>query len=199
MRYYGIAVLTRIALAVFAFPAVASAQAVARTFDELNVRVRSGETVYVTDNQSRTIDGLLLTVSTDALVMEAASGRVTLSVAQVDRVRVRRRDSLKNGILEGLAAGAAGGALAALLTDSHDRPSTQCTFFCAGIFSTGQVIAAGMLVGGVLGIGAGTAIDAVIKERRLVYEKASAAPQARLVVAPLVRRGGAGVVAIVRP
>ena len=115
MRYHGIAVLTRIALAVFAFPAAASAQAVARTFDELNVRVRSGETVYVTDNQSRTIDGLLLTVSADALVMEAASGRVTLSVAQVDRVRVRRRDSLKNGILGGLAAGAAGGALAALL------------------------------------------------------------------------------------
>ena len=199
MRYYGIAVLTRIALAVFAFPAAASAQAVARTFDELNVRVRSGETVYVTDNQSRTIDGLLLTVSADALVMEVASGRVTLSVAQVDRVRVRRRDSLKNGILGGLAAGAAGGALAALLTDSHYRPSTPCTFVCDGFFSTGQVIAAGMLVGGVLGIGAGAAIDAVIKERRLVYEKASGAPQTRLVIAPLVRRGGAGVVAIVRP
>jgi len=68
MRYYGIAVLTRIALAIFAFPAAASAQAVARTFDELHQRVRSGETVYVTDNQSRTIDGLLLS-------------RVTLSVA----------------------------------------------------------------------------------------------------------------------
>jgi hypothetical protein len=197
MRYSGIAVLTRIVLAVFAFPAAVSAQTVARTFDELNVRVRSGETVYVTDNQSRTIDGVLLTVSADALVMEAASGRVTLSVAQVDRVRVRRRDSLKNGILGGLAAGAAGGALAALLTD--DRASTQCTFFCDGFVSTGQVIAAGMLVGGVLGIGAGAAIDAVIKERRLVYERASGAPQTRLVIAPLVLRGGAGVVAIVRP
>jgi hypothetical protein len=76
-------------------------------------------------DQRRTIDGLLLTVSADALVMEAASGRVTLSVAQVDRVRVRRRVSLKNGILEGLAAGAAGGALAALLTDGHDRRSTR--------------------------------------------------------------------------
>ena len=173
MRYYGIAVLIRIALAVLALPAAASAQAVARTFDELNVRVRSGETVYVTDNQSRTIDGLLLTVSADALVMEAASGRVTLSVAQVDRVRVRRRDSLKNGILEGLAAGAAGGALAALLTDGHDRPSTQCMLFCGGFFSTGQAIAAGMLVGGVLGIGAGAAIDAVIKERRPVLRKGS--------------------------
>jgi hypothetical protein len=199
MRYYGIAVLTRIVLAVFAFPAAASSQAVARTFDELNVRVRSGETVYVTDNQSRTINGLLLTISADALVMEAASGRVTLSVAQVDRVRVLRRDSLKNGIVGGLAAGAAGGALAAWLTDGHHRPSTQCTFVCDGFLSTGQVIAAGMLVGGVLGIGAGAAIDAVIKERRLVYEKASAAPQTRLVIAPLVRRGGAGVVAIVRP
>ena len=142
---------------------------------------------------------MLLTVSADALVMEAASGRVTLSVAQVDRVRVRRRVSLKNGILEGLAAGAAAGALAALLTDGHDRPSTQCTLFCGGFFSTGQAIAAGMLVGGVLGIGAGAVIDAVIKERRLVYEKTSGAPQARLVIAPLVRRGGAGVVAIVGP
>ena len=54
-------------------------------------------------------------------------------------------------------------------------------------------------MGGVLGIGAGAAIDAVIKERRLVYEKASGAPQARLVIAPLVRRGGGGMVAIVRP
>jgi hypothetical protein len=121
-----------------------------------------------------------------------------LSVAQVERVRVRRRDSLKNGILGGLAAGAAGGALAALLTEGDDRTPTQCTFFCDRIFSTGQVIAAGMLVGGVLGIGAGAAIDASIKERRLVYEKASGAPQTRLVIAPLVRRG-AGVVAIVRP
>ena len=198
MRYYGIAVLTQIVLAVFAFPAAASAQAVARTFDELNVRVRSGETVYVTDNQSRTFDGLFLTVSADALVMEAASGRVTLSVTQVERVRVRRRDSLKNGILGGLAAGAAGGALAALLTEGADCTSTQCTFFCDRIFSTGQVIAAGMLVGGVVGIGAGAAIDAAIKERRLVYEKASGAPQTRLVMAPLVRRSGAGVVAIVR-
>src|SRR5688572_23964766 len=113
MRYHGIAsiVLSRIAVVVFAFPAAASAQAVARTFDELTVKVSPGETVYVTDNQSRTINGLLLTISVDALVMEAASGRVTLSVAQVDRVRVRRRDSLKNGILGGLAAGAAGGAL----------------------------------------------------------------------------------------
>jgi hypothetical protein len=98
MRYYGIAVLTRIALAVFAFPVAASAQAVARTFDELNVRVRSGEMVYVTDNESRTIDGLLLTVSADALVMEAASGRITLSVAQVDRVRVRRRDGTDGSV-----------------------------------------------------------------------------------------------------
>ena len=194
-----------IALMMFALPAMVSAQTVAATFDELHERVKSGETVYVTDDHGRTTKGRLLSVSAEALSMEADAGRVEFPVTQTDRVRVRRRDSLKNGIFTGLAVGAVIGAVLAVTEDNRSSaPCDPMSGFLCGAFDDGfadgpAVAAAGALVGGLVGIGAGVAIDAAIKERRLVYQKASSLPQSRLVIAPLVGRGTFGVVAVVRP
>ena len=194
-----------LALMNFALPAVVSAQTVAATFDELHERIKSGETVYVTDDHGRTTKGRLLSVSAEALSMEADAGRVEFPLTQTDRVSVRRRDSLKNGILTGLAVGAVIGAVLAVAEDNRSSApcdpmsGSLCGAFKGGFVDGPAVAAAGALVGGLVGVGVGVAIDTAIKERRLVYQRAPGLPQSRLMIAPLVARGAVGVVAVVRP
>ena len=176
-------------------PGAASAQEAARTFGELNSRVRSGETVDVTDTSGRTIRGVLRAITTDAIVIERSSVSVSFAGDQVERVRVRRRDSLWNGILGGLAAGAAGGALLGLTAQESD-PSPQCTFFCDGFFSTGQLVVMGMALGAAAGMGVGAAVDALRRERRLVYERVNA--ERRVTITPVAGARAAGIAVVVR-
>ena len=95
------------------FPANVTSQTVARSFAELEVRVKAGDTVYVVDGSGRDTKGRIDLLS-------AASIQLTLDgrrreFLETDVIRVERRgprDSIRNGLLIGLGTGAALGFLA---------------------------------------------------------------------------------------
>jgi hypothetical protein len=87
----------------------ASAQDPASSFDALAGRIQVGQRIWVTDTTGREVRGRLERLSSDGLVLKA-QGLQTFAAADVRRVSVRVRDSLKNGTLIGLGIGGSMGA-----------------------------------------------------------------------------------------
>jgi hypothetical protein len=191
MRHLQIVGIVWVAVMSFVSPGGASAQEVAQTFSDLSSKVLSRETVYVTDDSGHTVRGRLLAIAAETLVLETASRRVEFSQNQVERVRVERRDSLKNGILIGLAIGAASALFLASQEVSAPRRSS-CSWSCKGAPSDSVTVFGAAAFGGVVGIGVGAVVDALRRERRLVYERPSNDGPS-VSIAPLVTGRTAGV------
>jgi len=90
---------------------MAHAQGVASTLRELQLLVRPGETVTVTDAQGREVQGRIETLSPSLLALSDRSGRHEWTEADIVSIRQRKGDSLANGALWGLAVGAGVGAI----------------------------------------------------------------------------------------
>jgi hypothetical protein len=157
--------------------AAASAQEPAASFDALAGRIQVGQRIWVTNTTGREVRGRLERLSSDELVLKA-SGLETFAAPDIRRVRVRDRDSLKNGTLIGLAvAGGMGTAwcIGAIADDSGDIDArVEC--------------AEGFIVFPGLGALIGLAVDAVIPGKvRVVYQAplSQEASPARLRVVPL--------------
>jgi hypothetical protein len=118
MRHFQIIGIVWIVMMSLVPPRTALAQDLAGTFSELSSKVLPGETVFVTDRSGQTVRGRLLAIAAETLAIETASRRVEFFQNQVERVGVKRRDSLKDGILIGLATGAASGAFLAFIEES---------------------------------------------------------------------------------
>ncbi|HEX8029739.1 MAG TPA: hypothetical protein VF491_14805 [Vicinamibacterales bacterium] len=80
--------------------ASAVAQEPESSFDALSGRLRIGQSIWVTDPAGREVHGRLEGLTSDGLVVKMA-GRTTLAAADVRLIRVRSRDSVKNGTLNG--------------------------------------------------------------------------------------------------
>ena len=154
-----------------------SAQEAATSFDELAGRIHVGERIWVTDATGREVRGRLARFSSDRLDLQT-NGLETFAASDVRRVRVRERDSLKNGTLIGLGVG---GAMATAwcigaVTDNSDEVDARVE--CAEGFTVFP------------GLGAliGLAVDALIRGKaRVVYEALLPPGTARasLMVVPL--------------
>src|SRR5262245_2163174 len=81
----------------------AAAQEPARSFDELPQRVTTGETISVVDASGRSTKGKVADVSTAGLTLAVEGTRTLFAVDDIRRVERRRKDSVVNGILFGLA------------------------------------------------------------------------------------------------
>jgi len=153
--------------------ALAAAQEPVRTFDQLDTRLKPGDTVWVTDAQGREIKGKITSLAAEALALKADGSR-TFSAADVRLVEERRGDSLLNGGLIGFGIGGVGFGLTCLATiDDQDRG------WCALV----------TVVYGGIGAAAGVAVDALIPGKKIVVYRAPApggARTSRLSVSPLV-------------
>ena len=109
-------------------------------------------------------------------------------------MRIRRPDSLKDGILIGLAPGAASGAFLAFLEESAP-PSPDCWIFCDRM--PGMAAVGGAVLGGAVGIGVGAVVDAFRRQQRLIYERPPKSGPS-VSIAPLVGRRSAGLAVRVR-
>lgn len=153
----------------------ASAQGIARSFDQLQLLVRSGDSVTVRDEQGRETSGKIESLSATTLTVGRGDARREFREADVTTIHQRRQDSLGNGALWGLGIGA---ALAAV-------PIALCED-CGG-----EAVAVALVYGG-LGAGIGVGIDALIARQQVIFQRPGAT--ARLRVAPLVGGGRRGAV-----
>ncbi len=164
-----------VAAALLLLAPAASAQGIARTFDQLQLLVRPGDTVTVRDAQGNETSGRIDSLSASTLTLGRGDTRRDFREADVTTIRQRRQDSLANGALWGLVSGA-GVALIPIALCGDD-----CDIVVAAIIP----VYAG------LGAGIGVGVDALIARRQVIFERARAAAGFRM--APLVGRGRRGV------
>ena len=165
---------TAAALAILFLPALALGQESVKTFDQLNTRLKRGDTIFVTDTHGREHQGKLFELTASSLTLDSG-GKIQLAVSDVQLVQERAPDSLKNGALIGLASGLGFAGLAAV-----GCASTDC-----GV-SAGTVVGVMAFYGGI-GAAIGTGIDALIPgKKRVVYRAPDGRPATRVMLTPVV-------------
>jgi hypothetical protein len=98
--------LPLVAVLIVLLPALAAAQEPVKSFDQLNTRLKVGDTVWVTDAQGREVKGKIAGLTRSALTLEGDAGR-TLQVDVVRLITQRTGSRVWKGTLWGLAAGGA--------------------------------------------------------------------------------------------
>jgi hypothetical protein len=157
-----------LALVLQASTGFADAQSLpATSFEQLQVLVRSGATIALTDHEGRKVTGVVASLSPSSLELDVSGTRRQFEERDVATIRQRRGDSLMNGALIGLAAGAAASIYPALYC--------ECT---------GSEVAAGIAAYAAIGAGIGVGIDAVIRGNKTIFRGAGTAR--RLTVSPLL-------------
>lgn len=116
------------------------------------------QTVYVRDTAEHEMDGKLLALSPETLVLLTGSGERT--VARADVARIQMRDSLKNGTIIGAVVGFGLGLWSGGISDCPARASSGS---CDGM----RVAFVGLSTGLYAGLGAG--IDALVRGRTTIY------------------------------
>jgi hypothetical protein len=158
----------------------AYAQRIPRSFEQLQVLVKAGDSITVATATGEELAGRIVTLTATELVIMTGSGPRSFQAGDLLRIRQRRGDSLANGIWTGVGIGVGLAVLGAASDDSD--------FFGAGfwIFAGGAYAAMGA------GIGAG--VDALIRRTYVIYDS-TPIPGSSISVAPLVgtRRIGAAV------
>ena len=150
-------------------------QTVATNFEELRLKVRVGDTVYVTDDSGKSEqEARILDLTASSLAVSIEGGRRDLLESSVKRIRQRLPDSRKNGALIGFLVGAASSTAGAIAMAS---PAGSCTGGCVG---------ANVLVGGGLGALVGLGIDALIQGRKDIYVRGSRQSSRDIVTRPFL-------------
>jgi hypothetical protein len=147
------------------------------SFAALPLRVNLGDTLTVVTDDGRRTRGRLIGITPAELVLRTDRARsVSLPAAGIREVAKRGRDSLTNGALVGLGAGAALGLAGGLMGwDDTGNPAGSYALLFAGFFS-----------------GVGTLVDAAIRHDTIVFR----APAVSL--RPLVGPARRGLVVVLR-
>jgi hypothetical protein len=155
-------------LVVGLLPSPALAQPPTTDFGQLGSRVRVGETVWVTGDDGREIQGKLWDLSASSLQVMSRGQTTTFKSDNLLVISARDRDSLSNGALIGLVTGVVLGALVAGVCEDD---YLACF---AG---------AGLVYGG-FGAAIGVGIDAMTPGRKLEIYRRPAIQSARIRLAP---------------
>ena len=153
----------------------------ATSFEQLRILVQPGDAVSVTDRAGTRTSGKVHSLSDASLAMDLGSERRVFAESEVTTIQQRRGDSLANGALWGLAAGAAY-ATAGMIMIGVD---------CYGGAHCAAVGATTIGVYGALAAGIGVGVDALIKGRKVVYR--SPTTNTRLTIAPVFTTRSKGV------
>ena len=165
-------------LMVGTLPSPVSAQPPTTDFGQVGSRVRVGETVWVTGDDGREIQGKLWDLSASSLQVMTRGQTTTFEADSLRAVSARGRDPLANGALIGLVTGV---VLGALVAGACEDDYWACF---AG---------AGLVYGGI-GSGVGVGIDALTPGPKMEIYRRPAIQSARIRLAPVVSPRGQGVV-----
>jgi hypothetical protein len=143
------------------FPVAALAQQAARSFEELQARVKIGDIVFVVDDSGLETRGKVERVSDVSMWLTVDGIRRGFDENSIARIDLRRRDSVRNGLAIGLGSGALLGFLAGRAADSPTCPrlGIEC----------GQGALLGTVGGAVLGAVGGWLIDALTRNLEVIY------------------------------
>jgi hypothetical protein len=108
-------VLTALAVVV---PALAAAQEPVKSFDQLNTRLKPGDTIWVIDTHGREVKGRILRLTPSSLVLDDDQPR-SFGAGDVDAVRERSARPIGKAALWGTVAGAGAGVVMALTNRSE--------------------------------------------------------------------------------
>jgi len=131
----------------------------AQSFEQLQVMVKPGDSIYVRDSTGTTSKARILGLSPSSLQVMTKSGTRDLSEADVSEIKQWRNDSLANGALIGLVGGATIGVIGAV-------------YYCADGDCGGNAAAIIGVWSG-LGTAVGVGIDALIPHKRTIYSGSS--------------------------
>ena len=142
--------------------AAAQPQQPAHSFEELERQVVPGETIYVVDPSDQETKGRLLTLSDVTLTMAVDRTRRQFVAQDVTRIDRRHRDSVRNGLLIGAAAGALAGYALGKSLDSPrcPRAAVEC----------GQGVVVGTVGGAFWGAVSGWLADTLVRKRETIYQ-----------------------------
>jgi len=159
------------AAALIAASAVANAQTPkpnraeqpARSYEDVQGLLLSGDTVHVFDDKGTGTEGRVASIRDGVLNLTVDSTRQAFAfdtIVQIDRTR---RDPVHDGVLKGLAIGAVAGYVLGRRADSPAcaRRGIEC----------GQGAVIGSYGGGFWGAIGGWIADAVTRKRETVYER----------------------------
>jgi hypothetical protein len=166
------------ALIVLLAASPARAQQVASSFDELRGLVGPGEIVHVTNANGTKARGRIVEVSGSSLDVILGSDDAVLRFSEhdVNNILAERHDSIWNGPLIGLAVGAGAGLIIEL------GAKTEYQSFNGG----------GAVGLGTLGFLIGLSIDALNREKVMVYVHPRDPRAASLRIAPILSKSSAG-------
>ncbi len=177
-------------LAATLLPRPAAAQDAARSFDELQPMLANGQLVIVTDDTGHRLKGRVESISPSLLALSDASpgsARRTWTFAAGAVREIRRTDSVLNGALIGLGAGA-GAFWVGLRTHCGSPLDEECAL------NGGWAILLGTVPVGAV---AGAVVDSLIG-RGLLYRSPPGSAQRRLDVSPWLGAGGVGLGVVLR-
>lgn len=177
MRISRIGVLPLAIVSGLVAASLASAQPPARNLTELRLKVKAGDTIYITEEDRRERTGRIVDMTPETLTVSFDGVPRALPESSIQRIRQRKPDSLWTGGLIGAAVGMGLGLAAASFSEecSHQPGSSGCV---------GPVLS---MTG--LGTAVGIGVDALIQGRAVIYET----PRLRVRVSPLLSPGQVGV------
>ncbi len=166
--------LTR--LAAILLPGMAWAQE-AVSLGDLQARVKTGETLYVTDATGASFKGKFADLSGGSLGLTYKGSRKEFRALDIREIRRREPDSRSNGALIGLAAGIGAGLLS--IPVSCGTNDKECGTIVGLVF---------VPIGAAAGAVTGALIDGMIARSTTVYQGPASQPRAAIFIVPVVDR-----------
>ena len=166
-------------LVLSARPAIAQE---ARSFEQLQILVKPGDRIFVTDASGNVTEGKVAGLSTSSLRLITKSTIKDWAESDVAKIRQWRHDSLKNGALIGTGIGLGVGILGAIAWCSNTWHN------CAGEAAVFAAVYTG------IGAGIGVGVDALIPAKQTVFVGGTRTSLSRLEVKPVVGNSRKGVV-----
>ena len=175
---FSVAVLTLAFLVLSSEPAAAQE---ARSFEQLQLLVKPGDRIFVTDSMGNVTEGRIAGLSSSSLRLMTKSSTQDLSESDVFKIRQWRHDSLKNGALIGAGIGF-GLSLAGVIAVCNGWGTCRGGEAVAAVAYTTGIVAA---------IGAG--IDALIPSKETIYFGGTRTSLSRIKVKPILDHSRKGV------
>jgi hypothetical protein len=160
-------------------PQPAAAQE-ARSFEQLQLLVKPGDRIFVTDSNGKVTEGKVEGLSRSLLSLKTKVSTTNWAETDVTQIRQWRHDSLKNGALIGAGVGF-GLSLFSAIVWCHEWGDCGGETVGAVAFYTG------------IGAGIGVGVDALIPAKQTIYAGAARTALRNLRVKPVVGNSRKGV------